>query len=272
MKHFIKLIKRKLQRQIVFKFIYRSLYFYEIAIFLSRYNNFFLPHEEDIYGLNYLQLDSKRDIIDVGASDGLFYKSVRSIGIKSKFICFEALKINERHLNKIKKKDENFQFHILALGDKKNNFNIYTPFVKNHFLYNYSSFSKKECREIISLRDFKIDLKKLKFKKSRVKQKTLDNFKFQPALLKIDVEGYENKVLLGGVNTIKKYKPIIYVENNLGKTKFNTVNFFSKKLYKIGYKSYIFNFEKKKFYKYSKNNTTGRIFSNNVYFITKKHF
>ena len=41
-----------------------------------------------------------------------------------------------------------------------------------------------------------------------------DFLKLKPTLIKMDVEGYENKVLLGAIKTIKKYKPVIYVENN----------------------------------------------------------
>ena len=242
-----------------------------MAIFLGRYTNFLLPHEEDIYGLNYLKLDNKKTIIDIGASDGLYFKSVRSIGINSQFACFEALKTNKKYLSKIKEKNKNFKFYIVALGNKNKDLSIYTPLFKNHLLYNYSSFSKNECKAILALRNFGIDLKNLKFEKNKVKQKKLDLFKFNPSLLKIDVEGYENKVLLGAIKTIKKYKPAIYVENNLGKTKFNTVSFFAKKLYKFGYKPYIFNFGQKSFLKYNRNSASGRFFSYNIYFVTKKH-
>ena len=42
-------------RRIIFKFIFRSIYLYELGIFFARYTDFLLPHEEDIYGLNYLK-------------------------------------------------------------------------------------------------------------------------------------------------------------------------------------------------------------------------
>ena len=43
--------------------------------------------------------------------------------------------------------------------------------------------------------------------------KTLDSYNFQNvSLIKIDVEGFEEEVLLGGVDTIARSKPIIYLE------------------------------------------------------------
>ena len=79
---YTKIFKRILRR-LVFKFIFRNLYIYELGIFIARYTNFLLPHEEDIYGINFLNLEKKREIIDVGASDGLYFRSVKFIGVNS---------------------------------------------------------------------------------------------------------------------------------------------------------------------------------------------
>ena len=268
---YTKIFKRILRR-LVFKFIFRNLYIYELGIFIARYTNFLLPHEEDIYGINFLNLEKKREIIDVGASDGLYFRSVKFIGVNDKFVCIEALKRNKKYLTEIKKKNKTFKFYINAAGDKNKSITIYTPFYKNRLLYNLSSYSKNECIANIKLRKFNINLSKLDFVKNKIQQKKIDHFKFKPTLLKIDVEGYENKVLLGALNTINKYRPIIYVENNLNLKKFNTINFFKKKLLKYGYKPYIFNLEKKSFFKYNKQNIRRRFFSYNVYFLIKKHF
>jgi hypothetical protein len=43
--------------------------------------------------------------------------------------------------------------------------------------------------------------------------KPLDSFEFENlAVLKIDVQGYEPNVLDGAIQTIKKHKPIIFIE------------------------------------------------------------
>jgi hypothetical protein len=44
---------------------------------------------------------------------------------------------------------------------------------------------------------------------------TLDGFDFQDVdYIKIDVEGFEKKVLLGGVRTIERCNPVIVIEQN----------------------------------------------------------
>ena len=45
--------------------------------------------------------------------------------------------------------------------------------------------------------------------------RTLDSFEYTDiGFIKIDVEGYEHKVLLGSEITIKKFKPVILIEQN----------------------------------------------------------
>lgn len=44
------------------------------------------------------------------------------------------------------------------------------------------------------------------------KIKPLDEFNIKPDLIKVDVEGWEDKLIEGGLNTIKKYKPIMAIE------------------------------------------------------------
>ncbi len=63
-----------------------------------------------------------------------------------------------------------------------------------------------------------VSLKELGFYNafSRVDQKTLNEFIYLPGcnLLKIDVEGYEETILSGGSEFVKKNRPVIYCENN----------------------------------------------------------
>ena len=84
----IKFFETKIHRAL-HGLIYKNVNIYRFTLIVYRYMNFFNllpPHEEDIYGLKYLKLNEKRDIIDVGASDGVFFKAVKSFGIKNKFI------------------------------------------------------------------------------------------------------------------------------------------------------------------------------------------
>lgn len=77
------------------------------------------------------------------------------------------------------------------------------------------------------------------FEKVTVKTVSLDhvssllNIENVPYLIKIDVEGAENFVLQGAVNTIEKYKPIILMEIHSIYNMFKTCEFFYSQNYKI---------------------------------------
>jgi len=141
-----------------------------------------------------------------------------------------------------------------------------------HFL---SSFSKNYLLNVINqvYRYFKFFFK---IKTQVLTLRKFDDLKLnvKPCFIKIDVEGYDHKVIKGMVQTIKKYKPLILVE--LNKENFFQIN----KILKKNYQPYLFIFNKKKFKKI--NNKTIKNISKkfkrdfnfslprNVFFVPKK--
>ena len=70
-------------------------------------------------------------------------------------------------------------------------------------------------------------------KQFSVAQKTLDSFDFKNVdLIKIDVEGGELEVCLGGYNTINNWKPVVMFENKRKENE-KVVDFFTKLGYNI---------------------------------------
>ena len=86
-------------RRVIFKIIFKNIYIYKFGILAARYTNFLLPHEEDMHGLTHLKLEKSKIIVDVGASDGLYYKSIRHLGIENKLYAFLSLNIFSNSLN-----------------------------------------------------------------------------------------------------------------------------------------------------------------------------
>ena len=74
-----------------------------------------------------------------------------------------------------------------------------------------------------------------------VKTAKLDNFKFESEIgfIKIDVEGHEQSVLEGSIDTLRKYKPNLLIE--IDKKYNNNVNKTFKFLNSLGYSFYFYN-------------------------------
>ena len=221
--------------------IYLNIYLYLFIKKLFQLNFIRMVHEKEIYSLKYINYNKKSIILDIGGSDGLFFKSIQKANIKNKVISIEPLKINLRYLKKIRKENNNFHYQNIAIS----NFNylkIFTPKYNNIKIYNFTSFSKKNIINNLKKNFRFLNTKKIKFDVSTVKAKKLDNFKkYNIGVLKLDVEGYEENVINSGKKLIKKHRPIIYIENNSKIFKRNTF------LKKLGYSIYFYNPQKKNF-------------------------
>ena len=146
-------------------------------------------------------------IIDVGANEGQFVKEIRSI-IPTAFIysfepiksVFEKLKTNLSH-------DKNITFYNLGLGDSDSflemNVNDHSPssslldLEKTHLeKYPHAAKTHKETISVKTL-DSVININNIK----------------KNLLIKVDVQGYEDKVIIGGMNTFN-FAKIAIVETS----------------------------------------------------------
>ena len=137
-----------------------------------------------IYQTSKPYIKNFRTAIDIGCKDGDF-----TIPLSKNFKTVKAFDYRKRK-NLIKNLPANTEFFKLAIGNK-------VEIVKS---YGGVILDKRGNR---------------KKPKVLVQQKTLDSFNFSNVdYIKIDVEGHELKVLKGATNTIKKYNPLIVMEEN----------------------------------------------------------
>ncbi len=95
-------------------------------------------------------------------------------------------------------------------------------------LHEFGLSDKKETAVLDNLNSENLGGQSLKIKDSgNIALYPLDDIKFEKdiSILKIDVEGMETKVLHGAINTIKKYRPFLYIEaiNNVEFKKNNII-------------------------------------------------
>ena len=139
-------------------------------------------------------------VLDVGANTGGFAKSLRSLGYKNHIVSFEPVKNSHDILENNSKFDKKWLIHKrCAIGEK--NKNIFINLSENSSVSSILSFNRSKY----------IDKKKLFFiDKELTKQITLDSCfaKYSKnkknIFLKIDVQGYEDKVLMGLKKSLKK--------------------------------------------------------------------
>jgi FkbM family methyltransferase len=195
-------------------------------------NNYF---ECDTLVNKYKYLLENKDILDIGSNVGLFSKSIiNTINFKSIHLfepCKEYYEYSKTTINSLKHNGKIF-FNNYGLSDNTSQQILYKSQDNigwNTFLnkdpnqsYNFTNNMGKELCYLKTLDDY-----------------IIDNIDF----IKIDVEGYEYKVLKGGFNTIKKFKPYLLIEVGWGTNhplwKEECLNVYNM-LFDIGYQHYNF--------------------------------
>ena len=144
-----------------------------------------------------------KTIIDIGANDGQYAIKMRKIFPQAKIFSFEPVKKCFLKLEENFNADKNFKAFNIALGERPGkaqiNRNEFTPassilkvadLLKQHFSYAIAS----------EVEDIKIE---------KLDDVISDSDLLSPIMIKIDVQGFEDKVIKGGVETIKSAKIII---------------------------------------------------------------
>lgn len=159
------------------------------------------PTEEDKY--KWLQNLGIKTIIDVGGYNGDFALEIHKILPNAKIYSFEPLQDTFNQLKAKLEKIPNSQAFNIALGDMKGKTTIY-----------HNDFSP--CSSILEVSDSMKEQAPFTQDASpeTIEIDTLDDIAQdleleQNILLKIDVQGFEDKVIKGGVNTISKVKLIL---------------------------------------------------------------
>ena len=208
----------------VFKFI--IILFKKVGLRIERYKK---PSYIDIIEENNVSL-----IFDVGANSGQFAKTLRENKFKKKIISFEPTK---KAYHKLVKSSLNDDFWIVhprvAIGNKigQTKINVAANNGESSSILEMGSIHKESAPHSVYVDEETVDLITI--------DSIFDNYakKDDNIMLKIDVQGYEDQVLVGAKDNINKIK-LIKLELSLvnlyeGDKLFN---FYFSKLQDLGYK------------------------------------
>ncbi len=172
----------------------------------------------------------KNDIVlEIGANIGAHTLTIaKIIGEKGLVHAFEPSEYAHKKLKKNIELNPSLQTNIILNKKLVSNSKkiILNNQIRSSWLRDKNKLKKQEKLnsnlEIISIDEY-------------VKRNNLKKI----SMIKIDVDGYDFKVLSGSINTIKKFKPIIFIElsevclNKQGDTVSDIYNFLSKLNYKL---------------------------------------
>lgn len=157
--------------------------------------------------LDFIKHFEIQTILDIGANTGQFAKEARLVTKDAQIYSFEPLPQCYADVNKLFDGDNKFKSFNFALGDleeeKTIHQNEYTP---SSSILDLGNVHKQKFPYATKTFDLKIKIKKL--------DEIYKTLRIEPNLLvKIDVQGYEDKVINGGMETLSSAKAIL-IENS----------------------------------------------------------
>jgi FkbM family methyltransferase len=152
----------------------------------------------------------------VGANTGNSALSFRIYDKRTQIVSIEPNVALERDLKLVGRVIRGFEYHLVAAGDERGEFTLYTPSYRGTPLTGEASLKRPEAADVWWLQQNVPHVEPSDFSvlEQRIEVIPLDDLQLIPAHVKIDVEGMEFEVLRGMRRTIAEYTPTLLIERS----------------------------------------------------------
>lgn len=176
-------------------------------------SRFGLLHDASFRALAHLPAGKGDLFLDVGANRGQSILSMRRMRPDAAIVSFEPSAAMFGWLQRHFAAAPGVVLHPFGLGAEARTRTLYTPCYAGFAYDGLATFSAEAARSFLSERTLLgFDPAKLTLIRSVCETRTLDSLSLRPTFIKIDVEGLEDEVLMGGVETIRACEPVLMVE------------------------------------------------------------
>jgi FkbM family methyltransferase len=176
---------------------------YDIVKYHQQFTRGKIDKESLQIEFKWLQQYQFKSIIDVGANEGQFSDKIRKLFPNANIFAFEPLDTVYEKLKKNFCNDNKFEAFNLGLGEEQDQL----EFDENE--YSPSSSFLKLSSSLASAFTFAVKTKKVIVNVDRMDSIFNTRQLEFPLLIKIDVQGFEDKVISGGIKTISTASLII---------------------------------------------------------------
>lgn len=176
-----------------------------------------IPHESDFKALSLIPPTLKGCYVDVGANQGQSIESILLFKPEAEIVSFEANRELADQLAARYRNRANIQIVAKGLSDSPGRFNLFVPSYMGFEYDALASFNRGSATYTLNRESLlQFDPAKLTLAEYECMVETLDMQRLAPVFVKVDVEGFTYKVLCGGIETLRRYEPVLLIENLRG--------------------------------------------------------
>jgi FkbM family methyltransferase len=192
-----------------------NVYVQYYAFQLLYYCKFLLPHDADYNGAARLPLEGGPSgcVLDVGANLGLSALSFRKLLPGAKIVSLEPNPVHQKWLERIKRKDSNFDYRMVGAGETNASTTLHVPFYKRVPLHTMAAVSREDVEDACR-GHFRHRYKHIRIEQAPITIVPIDQLQLSPTLVKVDAEGFELSIIKGALETIRRARPCLLLENN----------------------------------------------------------
>jgi FkbM family methyltransferase len=194
---------------------------------------FLLPHDKSYHALrHFVVLRPEGLFLDIGANDGISALSFRRFSKSYRILSLEPNVLLEPALKRLKRADPHFDYKIVAAGSASERMRFFVPVYKNIVLHTFTSGNRDQVLEAITKSFGRSVASAVDIRSFDSEIIPVDSLNIEPAIIKIDAEGFDYAVLKGLTATIKRSRPFIMSE--VGAAEYGQINTFLEELrYKL---------------------------------------
>ena len=193
------------------------------------------PHECEFHALKFIPDYLQGSYVDIGANQGQSIESIKVIKPGALVYSFEA---NQQLAAKLQVRYQGRTDVIVfpyGLSDGVKEQILFVPIYRKFVYDGDASFDRELAVALYnSNRLFRFTSRKLKIRELSCLVQRLDDQHIDPIFMKIDVQGFELRVIKGGLKTIKRCEPILMIERHHDQPELSQL------LSSLGYEEYMF--------------------------------
>ena len=172
------------------------------------------PSDSDFRALKFIPDSLPGCYLDIGANQGQSIEAIRLFKPQAQIHSFEANPGLARKLQQRYAGSRNIRVLPYGLGDECSTNTLYVPVYKGFVYDGLASFDRNSAAGWLGPHTlYWFSASKLELREVPCSTERLDDQGLDPLFIKIDVEGYEYQVALGGLKTIERCEPVLMVED-----------------------------------------------------------
>lgn len=170
-------------------------------------------HERDFSAIALLPRGGDDLFVDIGANRGQSILSIRHYRPDARIVCFEPNPVMFAWLLRHFGDDAGIRLLNVGVSAEPKHLTLTVPSYRGFLYDGVATFSKETVFEYMSAdRIYGFDPSLLTMQEFACETRPLDSFDLQPTFIKIDVEGFEHEVIAGGMQTLRRCRPVLMVE------------------------------------------------------------